>query len=219
MAIKFELAYLRSLDLQRVPHDVAAGVYARYASGAAPDAAGYTQLQDFLFRDIAIRAGRLGLAVHIRTGSGCGSYFDERGSDPMLLVPVLNDPALRQTNFALLHGGAPFDRHNTTLITKPNVWVDTSVLGLLYSPAELARIIRPWLETMPEHVIFGTDAGPFGPGMGWEEATWIGSRKARRALGMALTEMMREGIVTEARAKEIANRVLRQNAMEFYGWK
>ena len=57
-----------------------------------------------------------------------------------------------------------------SLIGKPNAWVDTSVLALIYSSAELARMLRPWLEVMPEHVLFGTDAGPFRPGMGWEEA-------------------------------------------------
>ena len=36
---------------------------------------------------------------------------------------------------AHLHGGVPFDRHNTSLIVKPNVWVDMSVLGLLYFPS------------------------------------------------------------------------------------
>jgi predicted TIM-barrel fold metal-dependent hydrolase len=79
-----------------------------------------------------------------------------------------NDPGLRTTRFVLLHGGSPFERHNTSLIAKPNVWVDTSVLELMFSPAELARTLRPWLEVMPEHVLFGTDAGPFGAGMGWE---------------------------------------------------
>jgi predicted TIM-barrel fold metal-dependent hydrolase len=157
--------------------------------------------------------------VHIHTGAGCGEYFDLRGSDPLLLDSLLNDASLRGTKFVLLHGGSPFERHNASIILKPNAWVDTSVLELLFSSAELARILRPWLEMMPEHVVFGTDAGPFGPGMGWEEATWIGSRKARRALGIALTAMVREDVVSQERARAIADRVLRQNAMELYGWK
>jgi predicted TIM-barrel fold metal-dependent hydrolase len=134
----------------------------------------------------------------------------------MLLDAVLNDASLRKTNFVLLHGGSPFERHNTPLILKPNAWVDTSVLELIYSPAELARILRPWLEVMPEHVMFGTDSGPFGAGFGWEETAWVGSRNARRALAIALTQMMNDGVITRARAKEIAERVLRKNAAELY---
>jgi predicted TIM-barrel fold metal-dependent hydrolase len=219
VAIKFEAAYLRALDFERVPHDLAAGVYMRARRGVPVGPLDYKQLQDFLFREIAARAGPLGLVIQIHTGSGCGEFFDVAGSDPLLLERMLNDPDLRTTRFVLLHGGSPFERHNTSLIAKPNVWVDTSVLELMFSPAELARILRPWLEMMPEHVLFGTDAGPFGPGMGWEETTWMASRRTRQALTIALEEMVRDGVVPAARAREIADRVLRGNALELYGWK
>jgi len=219
VAIKFEVAYLRSLDFEPASAEAAASVYAKYLGGATAGRSEYTQLQDFLFRYVAGEAGRLGLVVHIHTGSGCGEYFDDRGADPVLLDSVLNDPALRKTRFVLLHGGAPFDRHNTALIVKPNVWVDTSVLALIYSAGEMARIVSPWLDMMPEHVIFGTDAGPFGVGIGWEEATWIATQKSRRALGLALTQLIRDGAITSNRAKAIADGVLRQNAADLYGWK
>lgn len=217
VAIKFEVAYLRALDFEPATREQAARVFQRYAwSTQSPSNSDYKVLQDFLFRYIAQKAGELGLAVHIHTGSGCGEYFNDPGSDPMLLSSVLNDPSLRKTNFVLLHGGSPFTQHNVALIVKPNVWVDTSVLELLFSPAELARIMRPWLETMPEHVIFGTDAGPFGPGYGWEETTYVASKKGRRAVGIVLTQMMQDGVITRDRAKEIAERVLRKNAVELY---
>ncbi len=217
VAIKFEVAYLRSLDFEPANRERAAKVLAQYAwSKSAPSEPEYRTLQDFLFRYIAKKAGELGLAVHIHTGSGCGEYFDDRGSDPMLLSSVLNDPDLRKTNFVLLHGGSPFTQHNSALIMKPNVFVDTSVLELLYSPAELARIMRPWLELMPEHVIFGTDSGPFGPGYGWEETTYVASKNGRRAVGIVLTQMMQDGVITRDRAKEIAEMVLRRNAMQLY---
>jgi uncharacterized protein len=216
VAIKFEVAYLRSLEFEPATQESAAKIYAQYAAGGTPSLSEYKVLQDYLFHYVMQKAGELGFAIHIHTGSGCGEYFDDRGSDPMLLSSVLNDPSLRKTNFVLLHGGSPFERHNIALIVKPNVWVDTSVLELLHSPPELARILRPWLEAMPEHVIFGTDSGPFGPGYGWEETAWVGSRNARRALGIALTQMMNDGVITRARAKEIAERVLRKNAAELY---
>jgi predicted TIM-barrel fold metal-dependent hydrolase len=216
VAIKFEVAYLRSLDFEPATYEQASAIYDRFMGKGVPTGPEYKLLQDFLFHYVAQKAGQLGLAVHIHTGSGCGEYFDDRGSDPMLLSSALNDPALRKTNFVLLHGGSPFTQHNVALIMKPNVWVDTSVLELLFSPAEVARIMRPWLETMPEHVIFGTDAGPFGPGFGWEETTYVASKKGRRAIGIVLTEMMRDGVITRDRANEIAERVLRKNAMELY---
>jgi predicted TIM-barrel fold metal-dependent hydrolase len=104
------------------------------------------------------------------------------------------------------------------MILKPNVYVDFSVLGLEFSPSELARILRPWLESMPEHVLYGTDAGFFSSGMGWQETTWLGTKKSRTALGIVLTAMVRERVISEARAKEIAAGVLRENAWKLYGF-
>jgi len=216
VAVKFEAAYLRSLDFARATHDAAAAVYARSVNGPTPAAADYKLLQDFLFHEVAAEAGKLGLAVHIHTGFGCGQFFNDPGSDPMLLAAAFNDPSLRGTNFVMLHGGTPFNRHPTSLIVKPNVYVDTSVLELVFSPAELARIMRPWLETMPERVIYGSDSGSFGPGMDWPETNWLATHNFRRALGIVLTDMANDGTITMPRAKEIAEEVLRGNAARLY---
>jgi hypothetical protein len=65
--------------------------------------------------------------------------------------------------------------------------------------------------------MFGTDAGPFAPGLEWEETTIIGTQHARRALAIVLSEMVRDGTITRDRAKEIATLVLRGNAAKLYG--
>ncbi len=215
-AIKFEAAYLRSLDFAPADRETASAIYGRARAAGALSAADYKTVQDFLFRAIAREAGRLGMAVQIHTGDGCGDYFDQQGAAPMLLSSVVNDPGLRDTNFVLLHGGSPNERSIAALIKKPNVYADMSAMELLWSPAELARALRPWLEIAPEHVLFGTDAGPFGPGLGWEETTWLGSRNTRRAITLALTQMVDDRAITADRAREIATRVLRTNAAELY---
>ena len=46
----------------------------------------------------------------------------------------------------------------------------------------LAQVLRPLLESMPERVMFGSDAGPFSPGMEWEETTVLGAQRFRAAL-------------------------------------
>jgi len=217
VAVKFEAAYLRRLDFAPVPREEAARIYAKYVVAGNPTPTEYKSLQDYLFKQIALEAGRLGMAVHIHTGSGCGEFFDDSGADAMLLSQMFNDPDLRKTNFVVLHGNPPKERTVSALILKPNVFVDMSVLEFYWSPAELAKILRPWLEMMPEHVMFGSDAGPFGPGLDWEETILIASRNARRALAMVLSDMMRDGTITQDRAKEIAQRVLRGNAAQLYG--
>jgi uncharacterized protein len=209
VAEKFEAAYLRSLAFDKVERADAERAY----SGRGP----YTQLQDFLFRYIAAECGRLGMAVHLHTMAGAGGYFDVAGANPLLLEPVLNDPALRKTRFVMVHGGWPFTREITALLAKPNAYLDFSQQSMVLDPPILAQTIREWLSYVPEKVLFATDAYPFSDELGWEESGWIGARRGREALGIALTQMLRDGSISRDRAKELARMVMRENARKLYG--
>ncbi len=218
VAEKFEAAYLRSLAFDRVERAAADGIYEKYLNkGIAPDAE-YKQLQDYIFRYIASEAGRLGMAVHLHVMAGAGSYFDTAGVNPLLLESVLNDPALRKTNFVMLHGGWPFNREITALLQKPNAYLDFSAQDLLFPPATLAKSIREWLEWVPEKVMFGTDAYPYSDDLGWEESGWLAARSGREALAIALTSMMRDGEISRERALELARMTLRDNARKLYAF-
>jgi predicted TIM-barrel fold metal-dependent hydrolase len=214
VAVKFEAAYLRSLDFEPATKTEAAPIYAR---GGQPDHAAYTKLQDFLFRYIAAEAGRLGMAVHLHTGSGCGGYFDLRGANPTQLESALDDPTLRKTNFVLVHGGPPFTKEMGFLLGKPNVYTDFSEQTFLLSPRVLGENLRYWLELYPEKVLFGTDLYPNTPQIGWEEIGWQANDTGRRALALALTGMMSDGEITRAQALEFARTVLHDNAAKLYG--
>lgn len=214
MAEKFEAAYLRSLAFDKADRATAAKIY---LTPSALDQAAYKPLQDFLFRYIAMECGRLGMAIHIHTNAGAGGYFDVSGGNPMNLEATLNDPDLRKTKFVMLHGGWPFTREITALLTKPNAYLDFSAQDLALPPAALAHTIREWLEYVPEKVLFATDAYPYIPEMGWEESGWIAARTGRQALAIALTGMMRDGEITRERALELARMVMRDNARALYG--
>jgi len=217
VAEKFEAAYLRSLQFDAVDRAIADRIYARFAGKGAPPEAEYKALQDFLFRYIAAECARLGMAVHIHTMAGAGSYFDIAGANPLLLESVLEDPALRKTRFVMLHGGWPFTREITALLERPNAYLDFSSQDLLLPPATLAVSIREWLEWVPEKVLFGSDAYPYSDQLGWEESGWIAARTGRQALAIALTGMMRDGELSRERALELARMVLRENARRVYG--
>jgi predicted TIM-barrel fold metal-dependent hydrolase len=156
------------------------------------------------------------MAVHLHTMAGAGGYFDVAGANPLNLEPVLNDPALRQTNFVMIHGGWPFTRETGALLTKPNAYVDFSAQSLLLSPSTLAATLREWLELVPEKVMFGTDAYPYSDELGWEESGVFAARAGRKALSIALTGMVRDGDITRARASVLARMVLRENAKKLY---
>jgi hypothetical protein len=213
IAEKFEAAYLRSLAFDAVDAAQADRIYRQ----GAPSAADYKMLQDYLFRYIAAECGRLGMAVHLHTMAGAGSYFDVAGANPLNLEPVLDDPSLRKTKIVMVHGGWPFTREINALLQKPNAYLDFSAQSLLLSPATLGGIMREWLEHVPEKVMFGTDAYPYSNELGWEESGWAGASRGREALGRALTGMLRDGEITHQRAVELARMVLRENARKLYG--
>jgi len=217
VAVKFEAAYLRALDFAPASHDAAASVYARHIgrSASAAAKAEYKPLQDYLFHVIASEAGRLGMAVHIHTGAGCGGYFQLGGANPTLLESDLDDPSLRKTNFVLLHAGWPFTREVAFMMGKPNVWADTSE-GWMISPRELSGYLRSWLEWYPEKILFGTDLYAATPEIGWEDVGWQTVQGGRWALAEALTNMIHDGEISRARALELAHMVLHDNAAKLY---
>jgi predicted TIM-barrel fold metal-dependent hydrolase len=225
VAIKFEAAYLRSLDFGPVPPNPAASlaevrsVYSRFVNGGIPPRAQYTALQNYLFRYIAREAGRLGLPVHFHTGGGCGTYFDLAGSNPVLLDSVLNDPTLRHTKFVLLHGGAgPFTKYVAYLLMKPNVYADFSEQTWLIPTRALSEVIRYWLEWYPEKILFGTDLYPNTPEIDWDVIGWQTTHSGREALAIALTGMIEDHEITRDRALQLAHMVLHDNAAKLYGW-
>ena len=212
LAEKFEMAYLRTLDVGNPSRADAERVY---ATGRGD----YKALQDYIFRYIATECGRLGMGVHIHASHGGGGFFNTTWANPLLLEPLLNDPALRGTNFVMIHGGWPYTREITPLLTKPNAYVDFSEQTAFNTPHDVAEVLRAWLAYVPEKVLFATDAYPASAELGWEESALIATRAAREALGRALTAMMRDGEVTRERAVELAHMVLRENARKLYGLK
>jgi len=213
VAEKFEMAYLRPLEIDLPPKAIAEQVY---VTGSGD----YKALQDYIFQSVAVECGRLGLAVHFHTGQGGGGYFNVAGSNPMLLEPLFNDPALRKTNFVMLHGGWPFEHELASLLTKPNVYLDFSAQTFANYPRAAAEAIRTWLEYVPEKVLFATDAYPFAPpDGGWEEAGYVANTTGREALGIALTGMLRDNEITRDRANQLARMVLRDNARKLYNLK
>ena len=216
VAVKFEAAYLRSLDFGDASIEKASVVYAKYAEGGEPTHAEYKTLQDFLFRYIARESGRLGMAVHIHSFEAFGNSYNATGADPLLLEPAFNDPTLGKTNFVIIHGGGVYAEHTRAMLWKPNVYADMSMMTLAYTPARLADVLRSWLTQYPEKVLYGSDAFAFGPDAGWELGAWIAGKNGRMALGLALTQMMRNGEVSRARAEQIAMMVMRTNAGKLY---
>jgi predicted TIM-barrel fold metal-dependent hydrolase len=212
LAEKFEMAYLRTLEVGTPSLADARKVY---AAGSGD----YKLLQDYIFRFIAAECGRLGMSVHLHVAHGGGSYFHTTWANPLLLEPLLVDPALRKTTFVMIHGGWPFTREVTAMLTKPNAYVDFSEQTQFNTPHDTAEVLRGWLAYVPEKVMFATDAYPASAELGWEESGLIAASNGREALVRALSGMVRDHEITREQALELARMVLRDNARKLYELK
>ncbi len=157
--------------------------------------------------------------MHIHTGNGNGPYFDNSRANPGLLEPAIDSELLRHTKFVLLHGGWPFYLTAQAMMDKPNTYADFSAQTFYLTSHALAQVLRGWLEWHPEKVLFGSDAysDVNTPLSDYEEKQWLMTWKARNALGIALTGMIRDAEITRARAIEVAHMVLHDNAAALYG--
>lgn len=216
VAIKFEIAYLRPLDFGDPDSAAASAIYARYRAAGTPAPGEYKTLTDYLFRVVSREAGHVGLAVHLHVLETFGGFYTAQGATPGLLEPVFNDSTLRGTNFVIIHGGWPAVGETEAMLSKPNVYTDISMIDQMLGAAELAQVLRAWLTRWPDKVLFGSDAFEGSPDQGWEEGAYVAAVTARRALGIALTGMLRDGEIDAARARTLARMVLRDNAMALY---
>ncbi len=217
VGIKFEIAYFRSLHFDDPSEKHAAAIYAEYRSGGVPGEVDYREFQDFIFRYLVREAGRLRLPVQIHTAVGGGDYFNMRDGNIMGLENVLRDPRYDNVTFDLLHGGYPYDREAIWLTARKNVYLDSSLMGIFVYPDELHRILRQWLETFPDKIVFGSDTFPLSDAVGAEEGYWLAVESARTALAAALAEMVSEHEISETKALEMAHAYLHDTAARIYG--
>lgn len=226
VALKFTIAYWRSLAVEKVDDTQAQQIYDNALRSSMPPSPGnYKKLQDFLIFKICAQAGVDHLVIHFHTGNGEGPFFDNGNSSPALLEQLIDDSSSHHTIFVLIHGGWPFTEITAAMLDKPNVYADFSAQSFYLYPSRLAGNIRLWLELNPEKVLFGTDAyssshenGPqFNtPLMDWQEIMWLSSATGREALYLALRGMIADKEISERRAFKIASMVLHENAENLY---
>jgi uncharacterized protein len=217
VAMKFEVAYFRSLYFGDPPREKAEAIYAKYHSGGVPSEQEYRTFQDYIFRVLIDQAGKLKLPVHFHSAVGIGDYFSLTNGNPLNLENVLRDPRYKNTNFVLIHGGYPHSLEMIWLTAAKNVYTDSSLMGYYVYPSELKNILKQWISLYPEKFMFGSDAFPFNDAVGAEETFWLAARSARTAVAQALAELVAENAITEQQALALAHLYLHDNAAKLYG--
>jgi len=217
VAMKFEIAYFRSLYFSDPPREKAEAIYAKYHAGGVPTDDEYRVFQDYVFRVLIDHAGKLHLPAHFHSAVGIGDYFSLRNGNPLNLENVLRDPRYKNVNFVLIHGGYPYTLDMIWMTAAKNVYTDSSLMGYYVYPSELKNILKQWISLFPERMMFGSDAFPFNDAVGAEETFWLASRSARTAIAAALAELVSEGAFDEKKALELARMYLHDNAAKLYG--
>jgi len=219
IAMKFEVAYFRSLRFGDPSREDAEAIYKKYVAGGVPTEPEYRTFQDYIFRYLIREGGRLHLPVHIHTAVGIGDYFNISESNVMNLENILRDPRYASTVFVLIHGGYPLEREAIWLASVKNVYMDSSLMEVVMYPAAFKDSLRQWLETFPDKITFGTDSFPYNDALGAEESYWLGVQTARTGLAAALAEMVATDEVSEAKALEMAHAYLHDTAVSLYPGK
>ncbi len=216
VGIKFEVAYFRSLHFDDPSEHRAAVLYAKYRAGGLPHEDEYREFQDFLFRHLLREAGRLHFPIQIHTAVGGGDFFSMKNGNVMELENVLRDPRYENATFVLLHGGFPHEREAIWLAARKNVYLDSSLMGILLYPDELKYVLKQWLELFPDKIVFGSDAFPLGEAVGAEENYWLAVQSARTAVAAALAEMVATRKISEEKAMALAHAYLHDTASKIY---
>lgn len=168
------------------------------------------QLRDHLFCRAVERCIDFDVPFQVHTGMGDWEVHLAE-CRPALLMDLFRFPAYRACKFLLVHTGYPYHAEAGYIANVlPNIWCDLSE-GLPFAGNAAKRIIREVLEMAPvSRVCYGSDT------YGSPEPFYTSALLGKQALAQALEELVADGMLSTAEAKQVARQVLADNARELY---
>lgn len=206
VCLKNSMAYGRTLYYEDVPYEQAQALFSRDSSSLSLEEK--KALEDFMFHWIVKKSIELDLPIQIHTGylAGNGNHL-ENGRPTKLNNIFLK---YRKTKFSLFHGGYPWIGEFAALGKMfPNVYLDLVWLPQISRQAAV-RGLDEMLDCMPYNKFFwGGDCHFI------EEST--GSLEfGKDAVAEVLAKRMERGLMTEEVAKDVARKIFRDNAIQFF---
>ncbi len=205
VSIKNTLAYSRTLYFEDVPYDQAVSLYNKNEN---LDWTGKKQLEDFIFHHIIQQSIKLNMPIQIHTGYLAGNNSRLDNGQPMKLLNLfIKYPKAR---FSLFHGGYPWTGDFVAIGKNfTNVYLDLVWLPQI-SKTEAIRTLHEILDAVPYNkIMWGGDVSRIDDTMGSLEL-------AMEVVSTVLSERVEKGRMTDEMALEIAGRIFRDNAMEFF---
>ncbi len=213
VGIKSALAYKRIIQYDDVSKEKAEEVFTKILTRdiSLPKLSfeSVKPLQDYMMHRLLDLADKNDLPVQIHTGLQAGNGNTITNSNPTHLNNLFHEyPDIK---FCIFHGSYPYGGELSVLAkTFPNVFIDMTWSEII-SPYYSERYLHEWLETVPANKIMA-----FGGDYGTVEGAYAHSVMARRVVAKVLIEKVASGYITEEEAIDIANRILRENAMEIF---
>jgi hypothetical protein len=210
VGIKSGLAYRRILHYESIDKSVAEHIFTRVLQSEEElpfDAV--KPLQDFMMHQVIRLAREADLPMIIHTGlqAGDGNYITN--SNPAHLTNLFLE--YRDVRFCLYHGGYPYGGELSALAKNfRNVYIDMCWMYII-SPSYSMRYLHEWLETVPANKIMA-----FGGDYHNVENIYGHAVIARQVISDVLIEKVGTGYISEVEAKNIANMIMRENALSFY---
>ena len=209
VAIKTAIAYDRILSFENTSRPKAEEVFGKMMH--ANDGISFSfeevkPLQDFMMHQILDLARDNQLPVQIHTGLHINKNIIGN-SNPTHLVNLFFE--YPKVNFILFHGGYPYGGELSALAkTFNNVYIDMCWLYVI-SPSYSERYLHEWLETVPASKIMG-----FGGDYLNVEHTYAHLLLAKQVVTNVLIDKVKDGYLSESEAKEIAQMILHDNAVD-----
>jgi uncharacterized protein len=213
VGVKSALAYHRILHYENVSEQVAGKVFNWVMSDSGSQALDFEivkPLQDYMMHRIIQLARKHGLPMQFHTGLQAGDGNIISNANPSHLNNLFLQ--YRDVRFLLMHGAYPYGGELSALAKNfQNVYIDMCWMYII-SPSYSERYLHEWLETVPANKIMA-----FGGDYHNVENTLGHALMARAVISKVLVEKVRTAYLTEDEAIEIANWILHDNPIAFFG--
>ena len=209
IGVKTGAAYHRILKFENVSREKGEKVFSLLLNNSTVSSEDIQVVQDYLMHRMLDLVDEFDLPIQIHTGLHAGNGNIITNSKPTHLVNLFIEyPGVE---FILFHGGYPYGGELATLAKNfPNVYIDMCWTYVI-SPSYSERYLHEWIETVPANKIMG-----FGGDYSFVEAVYAHSVIARQVIAKVLIAKVRDRYLTEEEAIDIANMILRENAIQVF---
>jgi hypothetical protein len=213
VAFKTIVAYRSGLAIRDWPPDEAARAYREVVTRVR--AGGSARLTEKPLLDalvgVALEVCReTGRPLQLHAGFG-DPDIDLLQANPLLLRPVLDDRRWADVRLVVLHMAYPYYREAAFLAaTWPQLFVDLSLALPFLGPGTVTPLIEMLSLAPASKLLYGSDVG------GLPELFTLSARWARLSLGEALDWLIERDGLDREEGREIARRILGDNAASVY---